>query len=158
MSHGYFEILFSREHFRAPFTCPCDQNRLPGPNHSLDTWQKVLSVAIAFFAGLATFGLVAIPVFYMVTAAFKARNAVWDIYLRQCPDRGGVVIINPNWWGIQRPVVIQPQYPPGYQQPFRQPAGPLYPQRNHVLPPGTPRRYNHPNPYAGANVPVGIRR
>ena len=100
MGHNYFGIIFSGHHYIHPFTCPCeDENQ--SHDHSLTLFQKVAVFAMSILFAIPTYGIGAIPAFYILTAAFKARNSVWTVYDRDYPERDRFFLFIPDWWGIR---------------------------------------------------------
>jgi hypothetical protein len=103
MVHSFFNILFSKQHYIRPFVCPCDEtNSNRTHSHCLTLSQKVATLALALLFAIATFGIGGIAVFYILTAAFKARNSVWTEYAHASYDRSRYAAFIPEWWGIPR--------------------------------------------------------
>src|ERR1700722_13538645 len=103
MTHSFFGTIFSGQHYAQPFTCPCgevDPNRMH--KHSLTLSQKIAVFAIALIVAIPTYGIGGIAAFYVLTAAFKARNSVWTVYTSECYDMDRYVVFIPDWWGVSR--------------------------------------------------------
>ncbi len=102
MNHGFFSTILSTHHYAQPFTCPCHN-----PQHNLSTGQKIAAFAIAIIAAIPTYGIGAIPAFYIACAAFKSRNAVWVQHVNIAPTvyNTSWYWTAPAWWGFGRVAV-----------------------------------------------------
>jgi hypothetical protein len=101
MVHTFSDILFSGQHYTQPFVCPCaeaDLNQMH--KHRLTLSQKVAAFAIALLIAIPTYGVGGVAAFYVLTAAFKARNSVWTVYISEDHQAHSHRIFIPAWWGI----------------------------------------------------------
>ena len=101
MVHTFSDILFSGQHYTQPFVCPCAEEDLNQMHkHRLTLSQKVAAFAIALLIAIPTYGVGGIAAFYVLTAAFKARNSVWTVYISEDHQTRSHRIFIPAWWGI----------------------------------------------------------
>lgn len=113
--HTFFDVVLSAHHYVSPFSCICD-----GENdynlheaHSLNFWQKITALALAVLVGVATKGIGAIPAFYLITAALKARNCTWERYPQKNEK---FYVFVPEYWGISSTTFIRTSYDYQYKQ------------------------------------------
>ena len=132
MMHSFFDVLYTKQHFTQPFTCPCgdtDPNQMY--KHCLTLSQKIATVVVSLFLAISTHIILGVAAFYILTATIKARNSVWTLYTSESYDRSRYAIFIPEWWGISNPSRIYV-----VNQDFRRErydAGP--PQATHVTHP-----------------------
>lgn len=152
-THGFFEILFSTQHYANPFGCPCgDANPNDYPDHSLTTAQKIAAFVIPAILAISlmlvahpAFGLIAIPAFFLLTAFLKARNSVWTVYnANVCVDNHRFFMFIPDWWGFAGPRITVTLPRPIPPSPVFVNVPPIYPYR-------PPAHYHHHPHYA--NIP-----
>lgn len=101
MSHNFIGIMLDSHHYTSPFSCPCEDNEARG-RHSLSLGQRVVTVALSILVAIPTFGVGGIASFYILSAAFKARNNVWIEYTAQHQKyHNRITFIQPAYWGVR---------------------------------------------------------